>query len=428
MHLEPEEVLPDYRRILRFYAQNAKVPGFRRGKVPLSLAERLFHEKAVARLLEEKLIPLLREEILKRAKPVRNPLLKDWSFDREKGVDLEAEFEEMPEYEVEGYEELEVEVEKIDTSPEKMVENTLEDLRRKNTVLEKKDEPAQVGDQVYIHLQRMDKNTKKRFPLEKYMVEVSDQEGLPSNLIGKKAGETFSYTETYPEDYPVKRLAGKEIVHEVKVLDVRRPVLPPLDDEFAKKYGYKNLQEMKKELLKRAKEQIKEMREGRIEEEIKKKLREKNPIPLPEVLVDEEFRKLATSTLMDITARGGRVSEEEWVAMSPQIKKEAERRVRDRFILLKIGEKQGFQVEKKDIREKIKEMASARGITQKRMRELLKKEGITDEDLKESLLIERALNYVKEHAIIKEKEKKTRKGKTKDSKGTKKGTKKGKKK
>ncbi len=405
MHLEPKEVLQDYQKILRDYARTAKVAGFRKGRVPLSLAESLFREKVIARLLDEKLIPLLREEILKRAKPVRSPVLKDWKFDKEKGVDLEAEFEEIPEYDVEGYENLVVEVEKIETTPEEMVDNTLEDLQKKNAVMEKKDEPAGEGDQAYIHLQRMDAKTKKRFPLEKYIVQVSGKEGLPSKLLGKKAGDVFTYTETYPEDHPVKRLAGKEVLHEVKVVDVRRPVLPSLDDAFAKKFRYKSLKEMKEKLFQRAEEQLEEMKESRIRERIKEELREKNPIPVPEVLVDEEFRKLATSTLMDITARGGRVSEEEWVSMSPEIRREAERRVRDRFILLKIAEKQGFEVDKKEIKEKIKEMAQARGITQKQMREILRKEGISEEDLKESILIEKALQYVREHAIIKETEK-----------------------
>ncbi len=404
MHLEPQEVLQDYNRILKDYARSAKVAGFRKGRVPLSLAEGLLKEKIIARLLDEKLIPLLREEILKRAKPVRNPVLKNWNFSKEKGVDLEAEFEEIPEYDVEGYKNLQVEVEKMEVTPEEMVENTLKDLQRKNAIMEKKKEPAGEGDQVYIHLQRIDAKTKKRFPMEKYIVQASDKEELPSRLLGKKAGEVFTYTETYPEDYPVKRLAGKEVLHEVKVVEVRRPILPPLDDAFARKFKYKSLKEMRERLFQRAEEQLKDMKENRIRERIKEKLREKNPVPVPEALVDEEFRKLAASTLMDITARGGKVSEEEWVSMSPEIRREAERRVRDRFILLKIAEKQGFEVDKKEIKEKIKEMASSRGVTQKQMREILKREGLSEEDLKEGLLVEKALQYVREHAIIKETE------------------------
>ncbi len=410
VHLSPEEILEDYRRILRLYASNAKVPGFRKGKVPLEIAERLFGEDAARRLLEEKVIPIIREEISKKAKPIKNPIITDWNFSKEEGIKVEAEFEEEPEYDVEGYEGLEIEVEEPKTSPQEMVENTLRDLQERNTILEKKQGEAEEGDHVFVIIQIIDPETKKRLPQEKYIVRVSKDDEFSYMLIGKKKGDVFTYTKTYPDDYPRKKLAGKEVLHEVKVVDVRKPVPPELNDSFARKFRYKSMEEMRQKLMERAEKQLEQERENRIKAKIMEALREKNPIPVPEVLVDEEFKNLATATLMDLSSRGAKISEEEWVSMSPQIRKEAEQRVRDRFILLKIAEKQGFEVDKKEIKEKIKKMAERRGTSQKQLREMLKREGVTEEDLKRDILMDIALNYVRERVIIKKVEKSKEKG------------------
>ncbi len=402
MQLAPEEVLQDYNRILKAFASNAKVPGFRKGKVPLEIAERLFGEKAARRLLEEKLIPILKEEIEKRAKPVRSPIITNWDFSKEEGLKVEAEFEEVPEYDVEGYEGLEIEVEKEEITPEQMVENTLKELQEQNTVLERKNGEAEEGDHVFAVIQMIDPETKKRFPQEKYMIKVNGKDEIASLFLGKKKGEVFTFKRKYPQDHPRKKLAGKEIIHEVKVIEVRRPRRPELNDHFARKFRYGSLEEMKNKLRERAEEQLLRSREEKIKGKILEALREKNPIPVPEVLVEEEFRNLATSTLMDLSARGTRISEEEWLSLSPRIREEAERRVRDRFILLKIAEKLGLEVDKKDVRERIKKMAEERGTTQKEVRETLKKQGITDDELRKDILVDKALSHVREHVIIKE--------------------------
>ena len=409
MQLSPEEILQDYNRILRLYASNAKVPGFRKGKVPLEIAERLFGEKAARRLLEEKVIPILRDEIKKKAKPVRNPIITDWNFSKKEGLKLEAEFEEVPEYDVEGYEGLKREVEKEEITPEQVVENTLKDLQEQNTVLEKKDGEAEEGDHVFAIIQMIDPETKKRLPQEKYVIKVDGKDEIASLFLGKKKGDVFTFKRKYPQDHPRKKLAGKEIVHEVKVIEVRRPRRPELNDDFARKFRYGSLEEMKNKLRERAEEQLSRSREEKIKEKILEALREKNPIPVPEVLVDEEFRNLATSTLMDLSARGTRISEEEWLSLSPRIREEAEKRLRDRFILLKIAEKLGLEVDKKDVKERIKKMAEERGTTQKNIRETLKKQGITEDELKKDILIDRALSHIREHVIIKEVERNERK-------------------
>ncbi len=404
LELAPEEFLDDYNRILRIYARTARVPGFRAGKAPIGMIEKLYKEDIIEHLLDKHLLPKLREEIDRKAKPVRTPVLVDWKFDKDKGVKLVAEYEEIPEFDIDNYKNMKIEILKEKLTEDEIVEKTIEDLRHQNALSQKVDREVKPGDQVLIRIQLVDPETKRRLPEEKFLIVASEEGDLERRVLGRKPGEKFSYEDTYPEDFPSRRLAGKKFIHEVEIIEVREVKIPEVDDDFAKNLGFENLEKLKEHLRNIARQELEKRREESIRSKALDLILEKNEVPAPEVLVEEAYRNLASAVLWEFTRKGQRVSREKWEEISKQLKKDAEKRVKERLALLKIAEKEGLNVDKNEIKEEIKRMAQSRGITQKEMRVQLERDGTGEEELRENLLIRKTLNMVVENAIIKEKE------------------------
>jgi len=204
----------------------------------------------------------------------------------------------------------------------------------------------------------------------------------------------------------VKRIAGKKFIHEVEILDVLEIVYPEIDDDLAKKLGAENLEDLKKRLLELAKAELEHQRKEQIESAVLDALVEKNDVPAPEVLVNEAYKNLATAVLMEFASKGQRVSREKWKEISEKLKLDAEKRVKERLILLKIAEKEGIEVNREEVQEEIKKRAQSEGVSLREYRVKMEREGITEEEIKENLLVRKALNLVVENAIIKEKEEK----------------------
>ncbi len=404
MKLSPGEFLDDYNKILKIYSRTAKVPGFRVGKVPLNIIERLYGKEAVNYLLDENLLPRLKEEIDKRSKPVRSPVLKDWNFDKEKGVTLVADYEELPDFDVQQYKGIKIEVPKIQVNKEELVDKTLKELREKNAVAQKADREAEKGDQVLIKIQLVVPETKRRLPEQRFVLSASEEGDLENRVLGKRAGDKFSFEESYPEDYPSKKMAGKTFIHEVEILEVRETKYPEIDDEFAKSLGFKSLEELKKHLRKVAEEETSKNREEMINNAVLSKLIEENKFPAPDILVDEAYRELATSLLMSFSNKGLRIDKEKWSELSKDVRRNAERKVMETLLLLKIAEKEGLKAEAKEINKEIKRIAKSKGIPQEVVKSDLEKRKKMDE-LKESILTKKALKLVVESVIIEETEK-----------------------
>ena len=406
LELSPEDYRDDYNKILRSFANRAKIPGFRVGKAPLSIVERVYRDDIMEHLLDHNLIPRLREEIEKRAKPIRTPVLVKWDFDSKQGAKLIGEYEELPEFEVSDYKGLKIEIPKQTIKEEDVVKRTLEDIKNSNATAQRVEREIRPGDRVEVKIQLIDPVTRRRLPEERFAIIVSEEDDFGKRFLGRKKGERFSYEEEYPEDYPVKRIAGKKFIHEVEILDVLEIVYPEIDDDLAKKLGAENLEDLKKRLLELAKAELEHQRKEQIESAVLDALVEKNDVPAPEVLVNEAYKNLATAVLMEFASKGQRVSREKWKEISEKLKLDAEKRVKERLILLKIAEKEGIEVNREEVQEEIKKRAQSEGVSLREYRVKMEREGITEEEIKENLLVRKALNLVVENAIIKEKEEK----------------------
>ena len=217
-----------------------------------------------------------------------------------------------------------------------------------------------------------------------------------------KAGEEKQLPLTFPEDYHSEELAGQEVVFNVKVNEVKRKVLPELDDDFAKDVnapGVETVEDLRKVVKERLENGRKEQAERKADEELFKKLSESAEIDLPQVMVEDEAMSMVRQFETQISQYG--IQPSQYLKMLNQTEEglkeaymeEAERNVRLRLILAAIAKSEEMEVSAEEIDAEINKLAEAYNMEADQVRH------VVDEDLlKKDILNQKASEFVKEHA------------------------------
>lgn len=402
--IEAEDLEREYSRILKVFARRGKIPGFRPGKAPLEIVERVFRKEIEDALLDELFLPRVEKAIDEAgAKPVRPAVLKKWDFERGKDVELEAEFEELPEFEAKDYKGIKVTEKKVEVREED-VQAALEQLRKKLAKYVPVEREIKEGDYVGVRVSAMDKETKRRLPQMKFAVIASEKgEEVEKMVIGKKKGETFSYERSYPEDYPDKRMAGKTFLHEVEIIEAMEVSLPEFNDEFAKNFNYKTLEELKERLKEDLEKEFKEREKSRLNREILDKVLEKNDIPVPEILVEEEYRELVKEQMQEWARSGLYPTKEKWKEISQQLRELAQKNVKTMILLDKIASQENIEVKDEEVDEEVKAIAQRERVEFHRLKDYFKRENVY-ESLRRQIRRNKVLDFIHSQAIIESEE------------------------
>lgn len=279
--IDAEKALQDYKSTLGGLRKMAVVPGFRKGKAPLSMVERLYGDAVKDEYFRNK-IDEYYEQALKETElqPIAQPELLDSSW--EKGEDFTAKFkiEVAPEIKIENYKGLEVQFEEK-VVDEKELENTLKNLCLQNSYNEDVDAPAEEGSYVKIMMKISEDNEVER---EVIAGENQYGEAFNKDLIGKKADEMFKTSIFEGEN-------KKEV--EVIVVAVQKRVVPELNDDFAKDLEFDNLDALKAKVKEDLEEQAKiHNYNGKIEA-IYTAIAKANPFDVPESQIKQYAAQMA---------------------------------------------------------------------------------------------------------------------------------------
>ena len=220
--------------------KSLNVPGFRKGRVPRQIFNKMYGEEA---LYQDALNALLPEAYANavsesKIKPVSQPEINVESMEKDSAWVLSAKVTVEPEVELGEYKGLEVMKHSTDVS-DKEVADELERRRQQQAELVlKEDEPAAEGDTVVIDFEgKVDGKPFDGGKAENYSLELGSKTFIPGfedQLVGHKAGDEVEVKVTFPDDYQAKDLQGKDAVFEVKIHEVKQKELPELDDDFAK--------------------------------------------------------------------------------------------------------------------------------------------------------------------------------------------------
>jgi trigger factor len=399
-----ERLEQDIESLAKKYAKQAKVPGFRPGKVPLSVVRQRFaadiRSEATQELIQSSWRKALDEH---KFAPLAEPSVKELKDDPGMPLRFTLAFEVLPNLEVKDYQGVNV---TVDLKPveEKDVDDALEALRNQFAQYIPVEGEIQDGHMVVVNVDGVfEDGGKKMHEDDVNFVVGSPQanETFSANVRGAKAGDERSFDVTYPEDYHRKRFAGKKVSYQVVIKDVKQKHLSELNDEFAKDLGMETVAKLRdriREDLITKGERNAEMkaRETLIDEVIKQ-----NPCDVPDCLVEEELESQARRMAATFARQGIDINKTSinWQKVLEDEKPNATQAVRRLIVLTRVAEQEKLEATEEEIEAEFQKLAEGTGKTAVALRAQFEKEHRL-EGFKEHLVRNKALDFMFRNATI----------------------------
>jgi trigger factor len=313
-----DEVSKQFRKVAKRYQKQARIPGFRAGKVPDSLIRTRFAEQIRQDVVEEILPSHFRAEIEKQnLKPVSQPQVTDIQLADGKPLHFKAIFEILPDFSIDGYKDITVpkpETGLTDAEFDSELSRVLDSRSTMEPVLE--DRAIAQGDFAEIDFrgEAADAEAAEATPAADpiqgngVLVEVGGPNTLPAfneALVGAKPGQELKFEVSYPLDFNEKRLAGKTISYQIEVKAIKRKVLPDLNDEFAKELGdFETIDAFKSTLREEAGSEKRRQLENSAKDALVSALVERFQFVVPESLVQQQVDARLDRGLRALASQG----------------------------------------------------------------------------------------------------------------------------
>ena len=315
-----DDVTRTFRSAVKRYQKQARIPGFRAGKVPESLIRTRFAEGIRQDVVEAILPQHFRTAIeQKNLKPISQPQVTDLKLEDGQPLRFKAVFEVLPEFSVEGYQN--ITVPKPDTTlTDAELNAELDHVRDSRSTMEPvtEDRPLAPGDwaQVSFRGEVKDAGTGDAAqPIEGQdtMIEIGGANTLPAfneALVGSRPGQELKFEVSYPEDFGEKRLAGKSVAYDVEVKAIKKKVEPELNDEFAKELGdYEGIEDFRNKLREHLASQKARQLQAETREKLVDALVAHYQFPVPESLIQNQIDARLDRGLRALAAQGMRTED-----------------------------------------------------------------------------------------------------------------------
>ena len=398
-------------------AKEAKLPGFRPGKVPISVVKNRFGKQVLGEVVRETIDNASKETMdSNKLTASSQPKIEIISF--EEGEDLKAKLsvEIMPDFEIPELSSLEV-VKPVVEIVDKDINDAVEKIAEENisTNLVKENRAAKLGDTLVIDfLGKVDDVAFEGGEAKGHNLKLGSNSFIPGfedGLIGALKDKTIFVKVTFPLDYQAKNLAGKEAVFETTVNEIREDAKLEINDEFAKTLGMESLEALKNAVAEQLKKQHDEASRQKAKRDILDKLANAVSFELPETLEKEEYASICKA--MNPNAKPDHDNDhnhdlpEPDKGMSKAEKDDAseisKRRVRLGLLLSEIGRKNNIKVEEEDTRNAMmKEIQKYPG-QEKEVMEYFKKNPDAQQQLAGPVFEDKIIDFILELAKVKEK-------------------------
>ena len=356
--LPKEEVSKELDAGFRKIRNDARIKGFRRGKVPRHILERTYGQQVRAEVAE-KLVQATYFDAVEKEKldVVAHPEIKTPVFEEDGSFSYEAEVDTRPQFELQNYKGLEIEKEQIIVTDAE-IDAEIERLRREIAPLRSaEDRTARERDIVIVDFDGFHEGEQmQQVHGENVNVDIGTGrhgQEFENKLIGMKKGEEASVEVDFAADSPNPLLSGKKVEFKIKIKDVKERILPEIDDEFAKDVGeeFDSLAALRKHISEKIHAEKDQALEGDISDRIMQSLIEANQFEVPSRLVQYEINEYIKQT-EDTLQRGGLSLEAAGINRADaeeRYRETAVKRVRGDFILKKIAEQEEIKVLDEDI-------------------------------------------------------------------------------
>lgn len=356
--LPEEEVTKELDAGFRKIKNEARIKGFRRGKVPRHILEQTYGHQVRAEVAE-KLVQATYFDAVEKEKldVVAHPEIKTPVFEEDGSFSYEAEVDTRPQFELQDYKGMDIEKEKI-TVTDAEIDAAIDGLRREVAPLRSvEDRAVQERDIVIADFDGFHEGEQiKQVHGENVNVDVGTGrhgQEFENKLIGMQKGEEASVEVDFDADSPNPLLAGKKVEFKVRVNDIKERVLPELDDEFARDVGedFDSLSALRQHIKEKILAEKEQALEGNISDRIMQKLLEANQFEVPSRLVQHEINEYIKQT-EETLQRGGLSLEAAGISRAEteeRYRETAVKRVRGDFILKKIAEQEDIKVLDEDL-------------------------------------------------------------------------------
>jgi len=394
-------------KVYRKSVKNINIPGFRRGKAPRSIVEKMYGKGVFYEDAINDLIPTVYPEAAKESglDIVSQPEFDIESID-ENGVVLKAQVYVKPEVKIEGYKGIPVE-KNVATVKVADVEAELKRVQERNgRMVEITDRPAQKDDVANIDYKgTVDGVAFDGGTAEKYDLALGSGQFIPGfedQIIGHNVGDEFDVNVKFPEEYHAEELKGKDAVFACKLNALKVKELPELDDEFARDVSeFDTLDAYKADIKAKLGEKNKKAAEAAMEEQLINALIEKLEADIPESMFEQETENFVRDYDNRLRMQGldlktyFQYTGMDLDKLRAQMRPDAERQVKTRLALEKIAELENVEVSDEEVDAEYKRIGDAYGMEIDKVKELVEKDGVVA-DLK----VKKAVDIVKDSAAV----------------------------
>ncbi len=395
-------------RVYKKQVKSINVPGFRKGKAPRHIIERMygkevFYDDAMQECYPDALYAAAKEAGVKLVAVENLEALEAG----DEGFTFKAVIVVEPEVEVKDYKGIEVEKKSTEVTDE-LIDEEIEKVRDRNSrMVTVEDREAQDGDTVVIDFEGfVDGVAFEGGKGENFNLKLGSNQFIPGfeeQVAGHKTDEEFSINVTFPEDYQAQELQGKAAEFKIKLHEIKVKELPEVDDEFVKDVSEKEtLEEYREELSEQIKSRLEHEAEHDMDDKLIEKLIENMDGEVPEAMYDNQINDMLKEFDMRLRSQGMdmntylKYTGMDIEALKTMYKPEAEKRVKLRLILEAIAREEEIKADEKDIENEYNKLAEAYKIDVDKVKEAIPQEGIA-EDIK----VDKAMQLVRDSADVK---------------------------
>jgi trigger factor len=378
----PSDVVDaEINKVARDYSRQARIPGFRPGKVPATVVKQRFRDQ-ILHDVSHTLIPRAVEDALQARgiEPVDTPNIKDVDLKEGHPLKFTAAIETVPAFDPGDLSTIAVQ-RRPTVITEDAIAQTLERLRDRAAKSEPVEgRPIADGDTVVLDIDRQDPDgeTDRHENVSLALGASVNPPGFDAQLIGMNPGDRKTFTIRFPEDYGVTEMANTEVTYTVAIKEIRKRVLPELDDEFAKDLGeFDSLAALRERVRTDLQAEANEAGERQVRTDLLKQLSDRVSFELPASLVDREIDRRLEEFVRQLMQQNvdPRQAGIDWAQFREAQREPARSAVASALVLDEIARREGITVAPEDVDKEIERFALQAGRTPAALRAQLEKEG-----------------------------------------------------
>ena len=350
--------------------KDIKVPGFRKGKVPVSVVSKNVNPNMLAqKTLESALSKAVADAFIsEKLQALDRPEVEVKKFVPGSELEFTAESEVMPKIKIGDYKNLKSTAKKVSVTKKDIAEIT-DRLKKGFSSKKTVQRPAKLTDEVNIDFEgKKDGIAFDGGKGEKYDLVLGSNSFIPGfedGIIGKKTGETFDLKLTFPEDYHADNLKGAEVVFTTTINEIKEVVEPELNNELAAKAGpFKTVEELEDDIKREITKQKETEATEKLKDDLVAELVEKSTVPVPDVLLKDQMKLIEQDTNRNLMYRGMSIDDyikslkykdkNDW--LENEVRPIAEKRVKAGLLLAELSKVEKIEATENELLEKINQL------------------------------------------------------------------------